>query len=173
MWLASCGGSRSVYIYNLLKRKYNMMNRGKDPGVHYMQPLPVKNVTGVFAYVNDIAIAMSCQIRRRIHKMNFEKQYAFDYKIKYTVPNWLDVIDQQISNWTTSPCIDVVIINADELDANKKLFKKEFGIDVTNFSKSRTTKEVHKDLHDYKDKIAAINKKLNSLPNFGNVSKSV
>jgi len=163
-WVNSFGGARSNFITNALRTKYKVKSPSYDHrGCHYIRPLDVGVKMGIFCYVEDIGIALSSQINRK-YTFNFNK-LKDDPNASYSITKWLDLIEQQINNWTSSSFFPILIINTDSILDHKSNFEKLFNVELGNY-RQRSTVSYHPSLEENQNKIDEINDKLRVLPNF-------
>jgi FkbM family methyltransferase len=164
VWINSIGGVRTNYITNCFESSGLKV---KNPiwhkvACHYIKPIKTSAKKNVFCFADDIGISLTSQLNTgTINIKNFKNFYGKEWSIS----NWLDILEQQIHDWSTEKEIPIYLINTDYLLANKNIIMDEFGVEIKNH-KSRKTKKYHKDILPYKEKIKKINKYIQSLPTF-------
>lgn len=169
VWVNSFGGSRHNYIVDCIKDKYRTYNQIYEmKACHYIRPLDVVVGSGIFCYTEDVGIAISSQIKRGMYH-NFQKLMEGETEVPFNVGVWLDNIDKQIDNWVSNPHFPTVIINTDVIGDYKLQFEEMYGVEMLPF-KVRGTSEYIDEVKPYQEKIEKINKKLKSLPDYGQVS---
>jgi hypothetical protein len=169
VWVNSFGGSRHNYIVDCIKHKYRTYNQIYEmKACHYIRPLDVVVGSGIFCYTEDVGIAISSQIKRGMYH-NFQKLMEGETEVPFNVGVWLDNIDKQIDNWVSNPHFPTVIINTDVIGDYKSQFEEMYGVEMLPF-KVRGTSEYIDEVKPYQQKIEKINKKLKSLPDYGQVS---
>ena len=173
IWINSFGGCRSNWIEGALRKKYNTQTKFYDhKGCHYVRPLPVAVDMGVFCYVEDVGIALSCIDRKLATSWHvYEKLVPpSEYKkMRYDVGHWLNLISMQIDAWSTNQHFPTLILNTDKLDDEEAQQAFEILFDIPGSLaryRPRATKEVADWLKPYEAKIKRINKKLANLPDF-------
>lgn len=165
IWVNSFGGSRSNYIRDTLKDKYQTLNEAIDKsGCHYIRPLNVSVDKGIFCYTTDVGIALTSQIRRRL-QFNFQKLAEGDQHVSFSFELWLDNIDKQIDNWTTNPHFPTLILNTDVINDHRESFNSMFGVNLGKFHE-RKTKDLDNQLKPHVERIEQLNQKLRDLPDF-------
>lgn len=165
IWVNSFGGSRSNYIRDALKDTYKTLNKVIDQtGCHYIRPLDVNVDKGIFCYTEDVGIALSSQLTRKL-RFNFQKLVEGEHNVPFSFESWLDNIDKQIDHWTTDLRFPTLVLNTDKIEDHRQAFEATFGVKLGAF-RERKTKSLHKDLEPHVERIQQINEKLVSLPDF-------
>jgi hypothetical protein len=167
VWVNSFGGSLTKLVRQWItlggRRIYN--NRG----CHHLTPVPVSVVKiGVYCYTTDLGISLTSQINSGLHFLNYQK-LSYSTGKPFTPQNWIDLIDEQISNWTTGcPPYPILIINADKMWEYEDIVKRvlEFSKEVAlPIKRERRTKATHPALVEFSQRIEEINDRLKKLPN--------
>tara|TARA_B100000963_G_scaffold254639_1_gene223231 strand:+ start:2203 stop:2781 length:579 start_codon:yes stop_codon:yes gene_type:complete len=165
IWVNSFGGCRSNYIRDCIKDKYTTYNQAYEiKACHYIRPLDVQVSSGIFCYTEDVGIAISSQLRRKMY-WNFQKLMEGNNEVPFNVGTWLDNIDKQIDNWTKPSHFPILIINTDVIVDYKDKFKEIYDVEMLPF-KTRRTSEYINEITPYSEKIEKINNKLINLPDF-------
>ena len=172
IWINSFGGCRSNWVCDMLHENYNTRCKGyQTKGAHAVRPQKVPVQIGIFCYVPDLGIALS-SIEGHIETMwnVYEKLVELkpDEFIDYNMDTYLDLIDQQIDNWTNNPHFPTLILNTDTLEKKETmdLFKTVFGLEGDHKFRARTTKRVLRSFRPWSRKINKISKKLRALPDW-------
>ena len=173
IWINSFGGCRSNWIEGALRKKYNTQTKFYDlKGCHYVRPLPVEVDMGVFCYVEDVGIALSCIDRKLATGWHvYEKLVPpSEYKkMLYDVGHWLNLISMQIDAWASNPHFPTLILNTDKLNDEDAHAAFEILFDVPGELKpfkKRATQELADWVKPHAAKIKRINNKLANLPDF-------
>ena len=165
IWINSFGGCRSNYIRDCIKDKYTTYNQAYEmKACHYIRPLDVQVSSGIFCYTEDVGIAISSQLNRRMY-FNFQKLMEGNNEVPFSIDTWLDNIDKQIDNWTQPSHFPIAIINTDVVVDYKDKFKEIYKVEMLPF-KTRRTSDYTDEIIPYVEKIEKINNKLINLPNF-------
>jgi hypothetical protein len=171
IWISSFGGCRSNWICDMLDDDYNTRCKGyRIKGAHSLRPHDVPVQLGIFCYVEDVGVALTSSDNHLETMWNvYEKllESTPHEPIDYNMDTYLDLIDQQIDNWTSNPHFPVLILNTDAL-ANEEtldIFTTMFDIN-SQIYKERKTKKMSNGFKPWARKLGRINKKLKALPDF-------
>lgn len=171
IWINSFGGCRSNWICDLLNDQYNTRCKGYQiKGAHALRPQDVPVQMGIFCYVEDLGVALSssdAHLETTWHVYEKMLESKHNDPLDYDMDKYLDLIDQQIDNWTTNPHFPVLILNTDTM-ANKEtydLFLNLFQVEDLPM-RQRRTKRMNRSFRPWSRKINKINKKLRALPNW-------
>ena len=168
-WLNSFGGCRSNYLRKCLMRSYASDKTFYEKHCHDLKPGPADIDFYVFCYVEDVELAIYSQVKRQLDIVNYNRVSGLDgCEVDYH--HWVQLIDQQIDNWTQPQEKPLYLINMDRINENRQLIYSELGIQFPDYQPTRTT-ELGEALHFLYGEVSpfitdAISKKLVNLPEF-------
>jgi hypothetical protein len=171
IWVNSFGGSMTKYILSWISangKRVDSANYYKK-GCHYLRPVPTPFIKmGLYCYTTDLGIAMTSQMNKGYYKLNYSRIKSCDDKRTFSIENWINVVEQQINEWTTGkPPFPILILNTDKIwdyETTVRKFLKLSNHTQLEPKRERSTRMVHPDLEPFKARLDEINSRLRQLP---------
>jgi len=171
LWVNSFGGSMTKFTLSWISANQKRVDSGNyyKKGCHYIKPIPIKSVKmGLYCYSEDLGIALTSQITKGYHIMNYNRIKNCNDRESFSIEHWIDLIEEQIVNWTSgNPPFPILILNTDKIWEYEEIVRKQLKLEnkkPLDPKRERSTKQLHPDLLPFTERLNLINDKLKKLP---------